>query len=306
MDPDIHLLVQRLRQAHPDAACALTHQDPFQLLIATILSAQCTDARVNMVTPHLFTRFPDPVSMSRATQPELEEIIRTTGFFRNKAKSIRGASERLVEAYGGSVPRTMEALLTLPGVARKTANVVLGTGYGVSEGIVVDTHVYRVSRRLGLTRATDPVDVERDLMKVVPREEWIEFSHLLIFHGRRVCVARKPRCEACAVLDLCPSGSFYVAGKTPPWEGRVAGRVVTRPEAPAKKVSSVSRKRKAASKRPAAGTKPTLRAKQPTRAKSAVAAKRPTRAKSAAAAKRPARPESPVRAKRPVRRRAIS
>ncbi|MGE5179508.1 MAG: endonuclease III [Bacteroidota bacterium] len=298
MDPDIHLLVQRLRQAHPDAACALTHQDPFQLLIATILSAQCTDARVNMVTPHLFARFPDPVSMSRATQPELEEIIRTTGFFRNKAKSIRGASERLVEAYGGSVPRTMEELLTLPGVARKTANVVLGTGYGVSEGVVVDTHVYRVSRRLGLTRASDPVDVERDLMKAVPREEWIEFSHLLIFHGRRVCVARKPRCEACAVLDLCPSGPFYVAGKTPPWEGRATGRatgrVVTRPEASAKKVSRVRRKRKAGSKRPAAGTKPTMRAKQPTRAKSAVAAKRP------------ARPKSLVRAKRPVRRRAIS
>ena len=286
MDPDIHLLVQRLRQAHPDAACALTHRDPFQLLVATILSAQCTDARVNMVTPHLFARYPDPVSMSRATQPELEEIIRTTGFFRNKAKAIRGASERLVEAYGGSVPRTMEELLTLPGVARKTANVVLGTGYGVSEGVVVDTHVYRVSRRLGLTRAKDPVDVEQDLMKTVPREEWIEFSHLLIFHGRRVCVARKPRCEACAVLDLCPSGPFYVAGKPPPWDGRV----VTRPEASTKKVSRIRAKKKTASKKPAAGTKPTLRAKRPTRAKSAVAPKPP------------ARPKSLVRAKRPVRR----
>ena len=290
MDPEIEIVIQRLRQAHPDAACALTHQDPFQLLVATILSAQCTDSRVNMVTPHLFARFPDPVSMSRATQPELEEIIRTTGFFRNKAKAIRGASERLVQAYGGSVPRTMEELLTLPGVARKTANVVLGTGYGVSEGVVVDTHVYRVSRRLGLTRATDPAGVEQDLMKVVPREEWIEFAHLLIFHGRRVCVARKPRCEACAVLDLCPSGPFYVAGKTPPWD---TGRVVTRPEVSARRVSKTRGKKKASTK-------------QPVRAKSRVPAKRHARAKQPVQAKRPVQPKSLVRAKRSARRRRAS
>lgn len=211
-------LIQRLEAAHPDAACALTHEDPFQLLVATILSAQCTDARVNQVTPALFARYPDAATMSRATQEELEALIRTTGFFRNKSKSIRGASERLVAAYGGVVPRTMEELLSLPGVARKTANVVLGVGHGVAEGVVVDTHVYRVSRRLGLTKGRNPAEVEKDLMGRIPRGKWIEFAHLLIFHGRRVCVARKPRCEACALFDLCPSGPYYVAGKVPPWD----------------------------------------------------------------------------------------
>jgi endonuclease III len=215
---DVDLLIRRLEEAHPDAACALTHTNPFQLLVATILSAQCTDARVNQVTPGLFARFPDAAAMSLASQEELEALIRTTGFFRNKSKSIRGASQRLVETFGGIVPRSMDELLSLPGVARKTANVVLGVGHGIAEGVVVDTHVYRVSRRLGLTRGKGPVDVERDLMKTIPRAKWIEFAHLLIFHGRRVCVARKPRCEACAVLDLCPSGSYFLAGKVPPWD----------------------------------------------------------------------------------------
>ncbi len=216
------LLIARLRAAHPDAACALEHQDPFQLLVATILSAQCTDARVNLVTPGLFARFPDPAAMSRASQEELEEIIRSTGFYRNKSKAIRGASQRLVDAFGGMVPRTMEELLTLPGVARKTASVVLGVAYGLAEGVVVDTHVHRLSRRLGLSRGKDPDEVERDLMRQVPRENWIDFAHLLIFHGRRVCVARKPRCSGCAVNDLCPSAPYFSKGSLPPWERRGA------------------------------------------------------------------------------------
>jgi endonuclease III len=219
---DVSVLIRRLEQAHPDAACALTHDNPFQLLVATILSAQCTDARVNMVTPALFARYPDAAAMSRASQADLEELVRTTGFFRNKSKAIRGASQRLVKEYGGVVPRSMEELLSLPGVARKTANVVLGVGHGIAEGVVVDTHVYRVSRRLGLTKGKDPGEIERDLMKTVPRDKWIEFAHLMIFHGRRVCVARKPRCEACAVLDLCPSGPYFLAGRVPPWERKVA------------------------------------------------------------------------------------
>jgi len=216
----VDLLIHRLEEAHPDAECALTHENPYQLLIATILSAQCTDARVNLVTPALFARYPDPAAMSRATQTDLEEMIRTTGFFRNKSKSIRGASERLVEAFGGVVPRTMDDLLSLPGVARKTANVVLGVGHGIADGVVVDTHVARVSRRLGLTREHHPVEIERNLMERIPREKWIPFAHLLIFHGRRICVARKPRCEVCPVFELCPSGPYYVAGKTPPWMAR--------------------------------------------------------------------------------------
>jgi endonuclease-3 len=245
--PPLDLLIRRLETAHPDAACALTHEDPFQLLVATILSAQCTDERVNKVTPALFARYPDAAAMSRASQADLEELVRTTGFFRNKSKAIRGASERIVEAYGGSVPRTMEDLLSLPGVARKTANVVLGVGHGIAEGVVVDTHVHRVSRRLGLTRKSHPVDIEQDLMEQVPREKWIEFSHLLIFHGRRVCVARKPRCEACAVLDLCPSGPYFLAGKTPPWERR--GAAPARAKKPAAKRATT---KKAAAKKAAA------------------------------------------------------
>jgi len=228
-------VIERLAQAYPDAACALTHDNPFQLLVATILSAQCTDARVNMVTPELFRKYPYALTMSRATQEDLERLIRTTGFFRNKSKSVRGASERLVEAFGGTVPRTMDELLTLPGVARKTANVVLGVGHGVAEGIVVDTHVERLSRRLGLSRAKNPVEIERDLMRQVPRDQWILFSHLLIFHGRQVCTARKPRCEACAVFEYCPSGPYYIRGKVPPWDRRAAKRAApTRKRAAAK------------------------------------------------------------------------
>ena len=209
-------LIERLKAAHPYAACALRHEDPFQLLVATILSAQCTDERVNKVTPVLFARYPDPASMKDADTESLEEIIRTTGFYHNKTKSIRGAALRIAEAYDGRVPSRMEDLLTLPGVARKTANVVLGVGYGIADGVVVDTHVYRVAHRLGLTRGENPIQVEQDLMKIVPREDWIVFAHLLIFHGRRICIARKPRCAVCPVRDLCPSAPYFLSGKLPP------------------------------------------------------------------------------------------
>lgn len=238
MDP--RPLIERLKAAYPEARCALEHTDPFQLLVATILSAQCTDARVNQVTPGLFARFPDARAMSGANQEELETIVRSTGFYRNKAKSIRGASARLVEAFAGRVPRTMEELLTLPGVARKTANVVLGTGYGLAEGVVVDTHVERLSRRLGLSKGRNPEEVERDLMRLVPREEWILLSHLLIFHGRRTCDARRPRCEACPVADLCPSAASFLAGKRPPWE-RKRGAAPKRRAAP-KRAPAAGRK----------------------------------------------------------------
>jgi endonuclease III len=224
-DPRVEALIARLKAAYPDAACALRHEDPFQLLVATILSAQCTDERVNKVTPALFRRYPDARAMMEAPVEEMEELIRTTGFFHNKTKSLLGASRRLHEEFRGRVPSTMEELLTLPGVARKTANVVLGTGYGIAAGVVVDTHVYRLSRRLGLTRAATPADVERDLMDTVPREEWILFAHLLIHHGRRICVARKPKCAVCPVQDLCPSAPYFLSGKVPPWERATAKRV---------------------------------------------------------------------------------
>lgn len=198
-------ILARLNAAYPDAHCALEHRDAFQLLCATILSAQCTDARVNLVTPVLFERYPTPEALARAPQAEVEEIIRSTGFFRNKARSLIGMAQALVADHGGVVPRTMEQLRLLPGVGRKTANVVLGNAYGVNEGVTVDTHVARVSHRLGLTAQTDPVKIEQDLMPLVPREQWALFSHVLIFHGRRTCVARRPRCPECVVAHLCPS-----------------------------------------------------------------------------------------------------
>jgi endonuclease-3 len=195
----------RLRRLYPDAKCALDHQDAYQLLCATILSAQCTDARVNLVTPALFARYPTPEALARAPQPEVEAIIRPTGFFRNKAKSLIGMAQALVAEHRGQVPRTMEELRLLPGVGRKTANVILGNAYGINEGITVDTHVARVSRRLGLTRSDDPVRIERDLMPLFPRQNWALLSHLLIFHGRRVCLARRPHCGECVLADVCPS-----------------------------------------------------------------------------------------------------
>jgi endonuclease-3 len=195
----------RLRRLYPDAKCALDHQDAYQLLCATILSAQCTDARVNLVTPALFARYPTPEALARAPQPEVEAIIRPTGFFRNKAKSLIGMAQALVAEHRGQVPRTMEELRLLPGVGRKTANVILGNAYGSNEGITVDTHVARVSRRLGLTRSDDPVRIERDLMPLFPRQNWALLSHLLIFHGRQVCLARRPHCGECVLADVCPS-----------------------------------------------------------------------------------------------------
>jgi len=243
-EPRVRTLIERLKAAYPDAATALHHDNPYQLLVATILSAQCTDERVNKVTPALFARFPDPLSMKNSDVAEVEELIRTTGFFHNKTKSIRGAASRIVEAYGGEVPSRMEDLLSLPGVARKTANVVLGSGFGIADGVVVDTHVYRVSRRLGLTRAGNVIDVEKDLMRTVPRSEWILFAHLLIFHGRRICVARKPRCPICPVRDLCPSAPYFLSGKVPPWE-RGKGSA---PKPGAKKVKAKGRNVKAKAK----------------------------------------------------------
>lgn len=193
-----------LGEAYPGAHCSLDFTSPFQLVIATILSAQCTDKRVNMVTPELFRRWPDPAALAGAKQHDVEAVIRSTGFFRAKAKSILGCAQALVDRHGGEVPRTMDDLVRLPGVGRKTANVVLGTAFGIASGVVVDTHVGRISRRLGLTRATDAVRAERDLVRVLPREHWIAFSHRLIEHGRNACAARSPICDGCALSDLCP------------------------------------------------------------------------------------------------------
>jgi len=199
----IEELLRRLAQAYPNAECALHHRNAWELLVATILSAQCTDARVNMVTPELFRKFPTPQAFAQASLPAIEEEIRSTGFYHNKAKSISGAAKKVVSEFGGRVPETMQELLTLPGVARKTANVVLGVAFEKAEGVVVDTHVLRLSHRLGLTRAEDPKRVEEDLMRVIPRERWIAFSHEMIHHGRQICVARKPKCIDCPLETLC-------------------------------------------------------------------------------------------------------
>ena len=200
-------IIARLRTAHPDAHCALDYATPLQLLAAVILSAQCTDERVNLTTPALFTRYPTAEALAAADPDELEAIVRPTGFYRNKARFLRQTAARLLAEYNGEVPSEMDALLTLPGVARKTANVVRGEVYGLADGVTVVTHVKRLSARLGLTAETDPVKVERDLMAVIPRDSWIEIAHLLIWHGRRVCTARKPDCPACFLNDICPSSS---------------------------------------------------------------------------------------------------
>ena len=198
-------VVRRLHGEYPDAECALTHRNAFQLILATILSAQCTDEMVNRVTPELFRRYPTPQKLARARAATIERVIHRTGFFRNKAKNIRGMARGLVNDFGGEVPQTMECLLTLPGVARKTANVVLGVAFGKAEGVVVDTHVKRNTNLLGLTKQSDPVKIERELMELLPRKEWIAVSHLLIWHGRRVCIARRPACDRCILSDRCPS-----------------------------------------------------------------------------------------------------
>jgi len=201
----VEAILKRLEEAYPAATCVLKHDTPFQLLISTILSAQCTDERVNQVTVTLFKNYPSPQAFAHANPAELEQEIRPTGFFRNKTKSIMGASKKIVEEFDGEVPQTMEQLLTLPGVARKTANVVLGTAFGQASGVVVDTHVQRLSRRLDLTRQTEPKKIEQDLMAAIPRERWILLGHQLIWHGRRVCQARRPRCIECNLETLCYS-----------------------------------------------------------------------------------------------------
>ena len=198
-------ILAKLDEAYPDANCELKHENAFQLLISTILSAQCTDVRVNQVAETLYKKYPNAKAFAYATPSELEMEIRPTGFFRNKTKSVMGASKAIIEKFGGQVPRTMEEILTLPGVARKTGNVVLGTAYGIASGVVVDTHVLRLSKRLDLTRNDDPKKVEQDLMKIIPREKWIQFSHQIIWHGRRVCHARKPKCMECNLESLCYS-----------------------------------------------------------------------------------------------------
>ena len=196
-------ILNRLDRMYPNATCALRHRNPFELLVATILSAQCTDKRVNEVTPGLFEKYPTPLDFASARQEVVANDIRSTGFFNNKAKSIIGAAKKIVNEFGGQVPRTMEEMLTIPGAARKTANVVLGTAYGVASGVVVDTHVQRIAARLDLTKSTEPGKIEQDLMKIIPRERWILFSHQIILHGRALCTARNPKCAQCDLRTVC-------------------------------------------------------------------------------------------------------
>ena len=203
----IRPILRKLKRQYPDATCALEHVNPLELLVATILSAQCTDARVNIVTRQLFAKYKTADDYANANPEEFEQEIRSTGFFRNKTKSILGMAQALVEQHGGNVPQSMEALTALPGVGRKTANVVLGNAFGIDEGVVVDTHVKRISNRLKLTTKSDPTKIEQDLMKIVPKKEWTLFPHLLIHHGRQICVARAPKCEICPVAEFCPSAS---------------------------------------------------------------------------------------------------
>ena len=198
-------ILKILDETYPDAVCALVHKTPWELLVATILSAQTTDVRVNMVTPELFRRFPTPAAMAKAKLSDLEELVKTTGFFRNKAKSIQGAAKKITEQFGGKVPETLAELITVPGAARKTANVVLGVSFGKAEGVVVDTHVFRISHRLGLAKGDTPQKVEQELMNVIPRDHWIRFSHQIIHHGRQVCIARNPKCRQCTLETLCHS-----------------------------------------------------------------------------------------------------
>jgi len=224
-------VLQRLRAAYPDAHCELDHDGAFQLLVATILSAQCTDVRVNLVTPALFKKYPDARALAAAPQEDVEGLIRSTGFFRNKAKNLIAAAQALVAHHGGEVPRDLATLTGLPGVGRKTANVVLGNAYGIEAGIVVDTHVARLSKRLGLTRHTDPVKIEKDLVKVVPRDAWTLWSHLLIWHGRRRCPARKPDCPGCELRDLCPAADRCAAPARAVPRSRSSARPGGRPAA---------------------------------------------------------------------------
>lgn len=204
-------IIKRLKKAYPDAHCALNHSNAFELLIATILSAQCTDERVNIVTADLFRKYRGPADYLTVDQSELEKDIHSTGFFRNKSKSIQGACRLLIDEFGGEIPQTMEEILTLPGVARKTGNVVLGNAFGIASGVVVDTHVARLSQRLGLTENDNAEKIEKDLIELVPKRNWIIFPHLLISHGRQICVARKPRCRQCVLANICPSFELFTS-----------------------------------------------------------------------------------------------
>jgi endonuclease-3 len=201
----IAAILKALDEAYPNVECALHHTSPWELLVATILSAQCTDVRVNMVTPELFRRFPTPAAMAKATLPELEALIRTTGFFHNKAKSIKGAAQKIVADFASKVPQTLAELITVPGAARTTANVVLGVSFGKAEGVVVDTHVFRLAHRLSLAKGDTPQKVEQELMRIIPQDRWIKLSHQLIHHGRQICIARKPKCDRCNLEQLCHS-----------------------------------------------------------------------------------------------------
>jgi endonuclease-3 len=233
-------IIRRLKRSYPDAHCALQHSNAFELLVATILSAQCTDDRVNIVTADLFRKYKGPGDFNAATQEELERDIHSTGFFRNKAKNIKAASQRLIEVYGGQIPKKMDELLTLGGVARKTANVVLGNAFGIASGVVVDTHVSRLSQRLGLTAETTPEKIETDLQALVPKKHWVMFPHWIIFHGRQICHARKPKCLECVLSDLCPSFGTFVES------GFAAGTEQVKLE--------IGKKERAAVKRPAVGS----------------------------------------------------
>jgi endonuclease-3 len=219
---------KRLQTTLPDPRCELDHRDAWQLLIATILSAQSTDARVNQVTPALFARYPTPAMLGSATLPEVEAMVRSTGFYRNKAKAIVGASKRIADDHGGVVPRTLEALVELPGVARKTANVVLGTAYDIASGVIVDTHAGRVARRLGLSKSEDPSEVERDLCALFPEREWVALGHRLVLHGRYLCTARKPDCAQCPLQEVCPSAESAAQGSVTARAARERERIERR------------------------------------------------------------------------------
>ena len=237
-------IAHALAQEYPVAGCALHHENPFQLLAATILSAQCTDERVNLVTPGLFHRFPTPRALAAASQEDVETLIQSTGFFRAKAKNLRGMARALVEQHGGELPRTIEELTKLPGVGRKTANVLLGTAFGLASGVVVDTHVRRITRLLGLTRQQDPIKIERDLVALLPPEDWIPFSHRLIHHGRRVCIARRPRCADCPLLTLCQRVGLKALPSQPDGSAQPPpAKAVRKSPRKAKRDSSVSSKR---------------------------------------------------------------
>src|SRR5205085_12131172 len=212
-EEQVQAIITELRRLYPDAKCSLNFSNPLELLVATQLSAQCTDERVNIVTEHLFQKYRSAEDFATVSQEELEQDIKSTGFYRNKAKNIRATCQRLITQYGGEVPRTMADLLTLPGVARKTANVVLGNAFGIVEGFVVDTHIGRLARRFGWTKHEDPVKVEQDLMSKVPQKDWLDLSHMLIFHGRAICLARRPLCEQCALARICPSAGIAITQK---------------------------------------------------------------------------------------------